>query len=87
MKIGQLARAVGCTSQSIRHYESLGLLPPSRRTPTGHRRYEAEDLERLQQVRIARRQGLSLMQIRALLLAGQAQPDDSDLPNTTSRPM
>ncbi|MDG2523867.1 MerR family transcriptional regulator [Stenotrophomonas sp. HITSZ_GD] len=67
MKIGQLARAVGCHAQSIRHYESLGLLPPSQRTPTGHRRYGQEDLARLLQVRRARRLGLSLLQIRALL--------------------
>lgn len=67
MKIGQLARAVGCNAQSIRHYESLGLLPPSRRTPTGHRRYGEEDLDRLLRVRRARRQGLSLAQIRDLL--------------------
>ncbi len=69
MKIGELARAVGCNAQSIRHYESLGLLPPSRRTPTGHRRYDHDDLTRLLRVRRARRQGLSLPQIRALLMA------------------
>lgn len=69
MKIGELARAVGCNAQSIRHYESLGLLPPSRRTPTGHRRYDQDDLTRLLRVRRARRQGLSLPQIRALLMA------------------
>jgi len=75
MKIGQLARAVGCNAQSIRHYESLGLLPPSRRTPTGHRRYEQEDLNRLLRLRQARGQGLSLPQIRELLLADEAEPD------------
>jgi len=73
MKIGQLARAAGCTAQSIRHYESLGLMPPSRRTPTGHRRYAPEDLERLRQVRQGRLLGLSLAQIRQQLteLPGQ----------------
>jgi DNA-binding transcriptional MerR regulator len=77
MKIGQLARAVGCNAQSIRHYESLGLLPPSQRTPTGHRRYGEDDLTRLLRVRRARRQGLSLPEIRALLLAeGPPAGDD-----------
>jgi len=69
MKIGELARAAGCHTQSIRHYETLGLLPPSQRTPTGHRRYGQEDVIRLLQVRRARGQGLSLPQIRALLSA------------------
>lgn len=69
MKIGQLARAGGCTAQSIRHYESLGLMPPTRRTPAGHRRYSEEDLNHLLQVRRARVLGLSLPQIRELLRA------------------
>lgn len=76
MKIGQLARAVGCNAQSIRHYESLGLLPPSQRTPTGHRRYGQEDLTRLLRVRRARRQGLSLTEIRMLLWADPAPAGD-----------
>lgn len=80
MKIGQLARAVGCHAQSIRHYESLGLLPPSQRTPTGHRRYGQEDLARLLQVRRARRLGLSLTQIRALLNAQAGTGTHEDAP-------
>ena len=67
MKIGELARAAGCHTQSIRHYETLGLLSPSTRTPTGHRRYRQEDLERLLRLRQARSEGLSLTQIRRLL--------------------
>lgn len=74
MKIGQLARAAGCHAQSIRHYESLGLLPRSRRTPTGHRRYGQEDLARVLRLRQARDQGLSLPQIRELLQADGATP-------------
>ncbi len=77
MKIGQLARAVGCHAQSIRHYESLGLLPPSQRTPTGHRRYGQDDVARLLVVRRARRQGLSLTQIRNLL-RDEASDDEAD---------
>ena len=72
MKIGELARAAGCHTQSIRHYESLGLLPPSQRTPTGHRRYGQEAVDRLLQVRHARDQGLSLPQIRILLASADA---------------
>ncbi len=70
MKIGELARASGCHAQSIRHYEQLGLLPPSRRTPTGHRRYGSDDLRRVLRVRDARARGLSLPAIRELLRDG-----------------
>lgn len=67
MKIGELAKASGCHAQSIRHYEHLGLLPPSQRTSTGHRRYSSDDVKRLKLVRDARGQGLSLPAIRDLL--------------------
>lgn len=67
MKIGELAKASGCHAQSIRHYEYLGVLPPSRRTQTGHRRYDNDDVGRLKFVRSARDQGLPLATIRDLL--------------------
>jgi DNA-binding transcriptional MerR regulator len=67
MKIGELSKASGCHAQSIRHYEQVGLLPPSRRTPTGHRRYSSDDVKRLKFVRSARDEGLSLAAIRDLL--------------------
>lgn len=67
MKIGELAKACGCHAQSIRHYEQLGLLPASRRTLTGHRRYDEADLQRLRFVRDAREHGLSLAAIADLL--------------------
>lgn len=67
MKIGELAKASGCHTQSIRHYEQLGLLPPSQRTSTGHRRYSSDDVKRLKFVRNVRDRGLSLPVIRELL--------------------
>ena len=53
--------------QSIRHYEQLGVLPSCQRTVTGHRRYGQQDLARLTALRDARKQGLSLPEIRDLL--------------------
>ncbi|WP_410859078.1 MerR family transcriptional regulator [Paraburkholderia sp. SIMBA_054] len=50
------------------------MLPRSRRTPTGHRRYGQEDLARVLRLRQARDQGLSLPQIRELLQADGATP-------------
>lgn len=67
MKIGELAKVCGFHTQSIRHYEQVGLLPPSQRTSTGHRRYSSDDVRRLKFVRNARDQGLSLPAIRDLL--------------------
>ena len=47
---GQLAALVGCSRETIRRYESLGLIPPARRDPVNRRRYwsvdEAEEIRR-----------------------------------------
>ena len=32
MKIGALAKALGCTVETIRYYEQQGLIPPPKRT-------------------------------------------------------
>jgi DNA-binding transcriptional MerR regulator len=42
VSIGQLAKAAGVSSRTIRYYEQLGILPPPRRSPGGMRKYPAE---------------------------------------------
>lgn len=76
LTIGRLARATGTTAQTIRHYERIGLLPPTARTEGNQRRYGAHHLERLAFVRHARELGFSLDAIRELL----ALADDPDRP-------
>jgi len=39
VSIGQLARAAGVSSRTIRYYEELGILPEPRRSPGGTRKY------------------------------------------------
>jgi DNA-binding transcriptional MerR regulator len=42
VSIGQLAKAAGVSSRTIRYYEELGILPEPARTPGGTRRYPRE---------------------------------------------
>ncbi|HEX3922396.1 MAG TPA: MerR family DNA-binding transcriptional regulator [Streptosporangiaceae bacterium] len=42
VSIGQLAKATGVSSRTIRYYEELGILPEPRRSPGGTRRYPRE---------------------------------------------
>jgi DNA-binding transcriptional MerR regulator len=58
--IAEVARASGVTSRTLRHYHSIGLLPPARTAPNGRRYYEQEQLLRLQQILLLRDLGLSL---------------------------
>lgn len=66
-KVGELARRTGLSVRALHHYDQLGLLAPSRRTPSGHRLYDRADVERLQQIQSLRLMGFSLDEVRRLL--------------------
>ena len=67
MKIGQLSKATGITTQTIRFYESEGLLPEPPRTQSGYRAYNDDHLERVRFIIKAKRVGLSLDEVRGIL--------------------
>ncbi len=60
LQIGALAQASGVTVRTLRHYESIGLLVPARRSSSGYRLYGDRDIERLYRIRALSRLGLSL---------------------------
>jgi len=59
-KVGELARLTGLTVRTLHHYDQVGLLIPSGRTPSGHRLYDDGDVRRLYQVLPLRELGLPL---------------------------
>lgn len=67
LSIGDMARAGGCTVQTIRYYETIDLLPPAERSEGGQRRYTGGDRRRLTFVRHCRELGFALGAIRELL--------------------
>ena len=67
-RIGEAAEATGLTQRTIRYYEELGLLKPAAHVSGGNRRYDDEDLERLNLIKRLREiVGLSLADIRTFL--------------------
>lgn len=75
MKIGELAKKTGLTTQSIRYYENIGLLPEPRRRENGYREYDHTTADRISFVRDAQASGLSLTEIHLILeLRDQGEP-------------
>lgn len=66
--IGQLADATGTKAVTIRYYERIGLLGCAGRTASGYRFYTGRERDRLAFVRRGRALGLSLDDIRELLV-------------------
>lgn len=67
MNIGAAARASGVSQRMIRHYEAIGLVPPSPRRASGYRDYSQQDIHRLHFIANARDLGFPIEDIRSLL--------------------
>jgi DNA-binding transcriptional MerR regulator len=66
-KVGELASRTGMSVRALHHYDEIGLLTPSLRTPSGHRLYQDADIARLQQIQSLRLMGIPLDEVKQLL--------------------
>ena len=76
MRIGELAKLTGCQPETVRFYESKGLLPPPLRSMANYRLYDDSHAVRLHFIRRCRALGMSLNEV-ATLLGYQDQPERS----------
>ena len=74
MLIGELARELGVSTKTLRHYERIGLLPEAGRTENGYRVYGEDAVLQARRIVKLRQLDLSLDAIRGLLLG--APPED-----------
>jgi DNA-binding transcriptional MerR regulator len=65
--IGEVAKRSGLTVRSLHHYEKLGLLQASARTPAGYRLYGERDILTLHRILAYQQMGLALKHIGPLL--------------------
>jgi len=66
-RIGEIAKELGVTAKTLRHYERMGLLRPPQRTARHYRMYDGADMRRARHLVDLRRLGLSLEEMRGLL--------------------
>lgn len=66
LRIGQTAKATGCTPKALRLYEQRGLIPPAIRQGQ-YRYYHAEHLRFIEVIKLAQRAGFRLNELIALL--------------------
>lgn len=71
--IGKVAEITGASRKAIRHYESLGLLPPARRKGN-YRVYSERDAFLVHIIRHAQTFGFSLAELRELVAATARKP-------------
>jgi MerR family copper efflux transcriptional regulator len=65
--IGEASVLSGVSAKMIRHYESIGLIPPPARSFANYRLYSDADVHRLRFIRRARDLGFPMKRIEALL--------------------
>lgn len=68
MKIGELAASCGVSTDTLRYYEKIGLLPRPARRGNGYRDYGAEDAGLVQLIRGAQGLGFSLQEIAEIVV-------------------
>jgi DNA-binding transcriptional MerR regulator len=66
LKINEIAQRVGITSKNIRFYEQEGLLTPLRNRENGYRDYGAAEEIALRRIKLMRKLGLPLEDIRQM---------------------
>ncbi|GLK53941.1 MULTISPECIES: helix-turn-helix domain-containing protein [Maricaulis] len=67
LRRGELARQLACNIETIRYYETIGLIGPTERSSGGHRLYSKADRTRLRFVLRLRELGFSLDEVRSLI--------------------
>ena len=80
----QFAQKAAVTARTVRFYDNVGLLSPSRTTEAGHRLYSDEDLWSLQQILALKFLGFSLEEIKVCL---QTDPERLRATLTTQKAM
>lgn len=66
-RINELANIAGISTRTLRHYDTIGLLSPSRIETNGYRYYDLDKVNTLQQIMFYKELHYSLQEIKSIL--------------------
>ena len=72
VSIGQAAKNAGVSRQSLQYYLMVGLLEPTKETPTGRRLFDRKAVEKVGLIKKLNDSGYPLRAIRELFLEGRS---------------
>lgn len=67
MSIGQVSKHANVTNRTLRYYEELGLISPTKRGGNGYRYYDMSHVRRIQTIKLLQESGLELKEIAAAI--------------------
>jgi DNA-binding transcriptional MerR regulator len=67
LRSGELAELTGVSTDTLRHYERIGVLQPPRRSPSNYRLYPSESVDRVRLIQHALSVGFSLDELKKIL--------------------
>lgn len=73
IKRGQAAALLNCNAETIRYYETAGLITEPARTAAGHRVYCENDIARLRFILKLRELGFSIGDVKSLIAISDAE--------------
>lgn len=72
LSIGQVVKRTGVRTSALRYYEEAGILPTPARV-SGHRRYDADAIHRVEVLKFAQQAGFTLSEIKTLFHGFRAE--------------
>jgi len=69
-KIGEIIEETGLSRQTLHNYTLTGLIQERKRTLSGHRLYDEQVFERLEQIKTLQGKNYTLQQIKKILAEG-----------------
>lgn len=72
VSIGQAAKKAGVSRQSLQYYLMIGLLEPTKTTPTGRRLFDRRTIEQIRLIHRLNESGYPLRAIRELFMEGRS---------------